>query len=168
MNISAKNAARIKIKYIFAIYMDEAYQKCHFFYCRSSGSCEINKKQSGNSFAGHPVITNRDLVQPTMEGRREAQSKLLDTMVGSMVAITMEDTTMGAITMEDSIMVSITMEGSTMGEITMETSTLATITMGAASVTVSAQDHSNAATWLTDINVHSLNTMEKGSGCEFA
>jgi hypothetical protein len=53
MNISAKNAARIKIKYIFAIYMDGAYQKKN--YSRSPGSCEINKKQSGNSFAGHPV-----------------------------------------------------------------------------------------------------------------
>ena len=114
------------------------------------------------------IITNQDLVQPTMEGRREAQSKLLDTIVGFMVAITMEDTTMGAITMEDSIMVAITMEVSIMGAITMEASTLATITMGNASVTVSAQDHSNAATWLTDINVHSLNTMEKSSGCEFA
>ena len=28
MNISAKNAARIKIKYSIAIYMDGAYQKC--------------------------------------------------------------------------------------------------------------------------------------------
>ena len=113
------------------------------------------------------LITNQDLVQPTMEGRREAQSKLLDTMVGSMVAITMEDTTMGAITMEDSIMVAITMEGSTMGEITMETSTLATITMGAASVTVSAKDHSSAVTWQMDINVHSLNTMERSKRNEY-
>ena len=50
VNISAKNAARIKIKDSFAIFMNWAYQKC-----RLSGSCEINKKQSGNSFAGHPV-----------------------------------------------------------------------------------------------------------------
>ena len=28
MNISAKNAARIKIKYSFAIYMNGAYRKC--------------------------------------------------------------------------------------------------------------------------------------------
>ena len=27
------------------------------FDCRLSGNCEINKKQSGNSFAGHPVIS---------------------------------------------------------------------------------------------------------------
>ena len=113
------------------------------------------------------ILTNLDLVQPTLEGRREAQSKLMNTMVVSMVAITMEDTTMGAITMEDSIMVAITMEGSTMGEITMETSTLATITMGAASVTVSAQGHSGAVTWQMDINVHSLNTMARSKRNEY-
>ena len=57
MNISAKDAARIKIKYSFAIYMDGAYQKClNFVYCRSSWSCEINKKQSRNSLAGHPIF----------------------------------------------------------------------------------------------------------------
>ena len=97
------------------------------------------------------IITNRDLVQPTMEGRREAQIKLLGTMVGSMVEITMKGSTM----------VAIAMEGSKMGAITMEASTLATITMGTATMTVSAQDHSHAVTWQMDINVRSLNTMAR-------
>jgi hypothetical protein len=55
VNISAKNAARIKLKDSFVIYIKGAYQKYLNFYCSSSGSDEINKKQSGKSFAGHPV-----------------------------------------------------------------------------------------------------------------
>jgi hypothetical protein len=113
------------------------------------------------------IITNWDLVRPTMEGRREAQSKVLSTMVGSMVEITMEGSTMVVIAMEGSTMGAITMEASTLVAITMEASTLATITMGAASVTVSVQDHSNAATWPMDINVHSLNTMVRSNISEY-
>ena len=46
MDISTKNAARIKIKDIFVNYMNGAYKNVRFF----------DKKQSGKSFAGHPVF----------------------------------------------------------------------------------------------------------------
>ena len=52
MNISAKNATRIKNQ----VYWMGHIRNVQFFYSRSPGSCEINKKQSGNSFARHPVF----------------------------------------------------------------------------------------------------------------
>ena len=36
------------------------------FDSRTSGSCEINKKQSGNSFAGHPVFGQSRHRQPVV------------------------------------------------------------------------------------------------------